>query len=124
MLPRFKNLQLRIPFIEPHHLIDCLGINEIVSSTSISTATTGRRDFTDRVWARDQTCVITGAPQLICQAAHLIPRSKGDNVRVTFSFRYEFLMLQTSICSISLAFGRDRTMIFTWIVSMTPEMVY
>ena len=107
MLPCFKNLQLRISFIEPQRLVDCFGINERVSSTSTSTTTTGRRDFTDRVWARDQTCVITGAPQLICQAAHLIPRSKGDNVRVTFSFRYEFLMLQTSICLMSLAFGRE-----------------
>jgi hypothetical protein len=39
-----------------------------------------RADFRDDVEDRDESCVVTGAPSLMCQATHLLPHSKGDTV--------------------------------------------
>jgi hypothetical protein len=40
-----------------------------------------RADFRDRIVDRDGTCVSTGEQASLCTACHIIPHSKGDNVR-------------------------------------------
>lgn len=50
-----------------------------------SRATYRRGRFRARVEKRDETCVLTGAPENYCDAAHMIGFSKGDKVCV-FSF--------------------------------------
>lgn len=46
-----------------------------------SSRTSVRRDkFRDDVEQRDGRCVVTGGPSYLCDAAHLLPHSKGDTV--------------------------------------------
>jgi len=37
-----------------------------------------------KILSRDGTCVMSGSEILLCEAAHLIPHSKGDAVRGSF----------------------------------------
>ncbi|KAI9566899.1 hypothetical protein HD554DRAFT_2315281 [Boletus coccyginus] len=56
--------------------VDYAGLNDKVTSSS---QTPRRSDFRDDVGRRDGgVCVITGAAGEHCEAAHLIPESKGD----------------------------------------------
>ncbi len=48
-----------------------------VTSSQMSTH---RDDFWEDVEDRDGSCVATGAPRDFCDAAHLLPHSKGDTV--------------------------------------------
>jgi len=49
--------------------------------TVTSSRTNTRRDnFRGDVEDRDRSCVVTGVPHRACQAAHLLPHSKGDTV--------------------------------------------
>ena len=49
--------------------------------TVTSSGTSSRRDgFRDEVENRDEVCVVTGGPGFLCDAAHLLPHSKGDKV--------------------------------------------
>lgn len=46
-----------------------------------STGTSSRRDaFRHDVEMRDTRCVVTRAPPLFCDAAHILPHGKGDRV--------------------------------------------
>ena len=59
-----------------------------------------RRDFRERIIARDGTCVITGDLADNCTACHILPHSKGDDVRLYDffqSFNSEFFTPQLSI---------------------------
>jgi hypothetical protein len=46
-----------------------------------SRATTRRNDLRDDLIERDQTCILTRVRATRCDAAHLVSRSKGDEVR-------------------------------------------
>ena len=74
----------------PDHcaFVDHEGIND-----RMTTITTDRlANFRDNVVRRDgRACVVTKVDEGICDAAHLIPHSKGDEVRFVVS-SYNHLM--------------------------------
>ncbi|SRR5258708_7946533 len=54
---------------------------KLADRTVTSSRTSTRRDdFREDVEGRDGSCVVTGDPASVCQAAHLLPHSKGDTV--------------------------------------------
>ncbi|KAH9072334.1 hypothetical protein EDB83DRAFT_2362411 [Lactarius deliciosus] len=58
--------------------VDYNGLNETLTSTD---STPCRHDFRDEVIKRDgESCTITGQSADICDAAHIIPRCKSDEV--------------------------------------------
>jgi len=57
--------------------VDIEGLNDRVTSTS-SVMTRRSRRFRGQILQRDGSCVITGKRAERCDAAHLIPRAKGD----------------------------------------------
>lgn len=70
-----RNL-LFIPTL-PIRLIDSHGLDHLTSS---QVTTESRDDFQDEVYGRDESCVITGQTVDVCEAAYLIPHSKGSQV--------------------------------------------
>ena len=50
-------------------------------TTDASDLTERRTDFRRRVIARDNSCLLTADPVFVCDACHILPHSKGDNVR-------------------------------------------
>jgi hypothetical protein len=63
--------------------LDPLWLDEDVMNdrTSFESASTARRqDFRQDIIDRDGTCVVTGASPRYCQACHIIPHSRGDEV--------------------------------------------
>jgi hypothetical protein len=73
----------RCAFVDYEALNDRITTNE---------GTARRRDFRDNVVQRDgPACVVTQADSSACDAAHLIPHSKGDEVRFVVS-SYNHLM--------------------------------
>ena len=69
--------------------IDCEALNDRITSTEGSTSDGG---FRSNVIRRDgPACVVTGTEAYHCDAAHLIPHSKGDEVRFVVS-SYNHLM--------------------------------
>ncbi|KAH7886545.1 hypothetical protein F5I97DRAFT_1004534 [Phlebopus sp. FC_14] len=65
---------------EQFHLVDYNALNDRVTSSGL---TPGRAGFRDNILNRDGSCVITRADSRICDAAHIIPRYKGDEY-ITF----------------------------------------
>jgi len=61
-------------------LVDTQGINDRVSDL-YSNANESHAEFAGAITERDERCVMSGRVRLFCDAAHLIPRSKGDEVR-------------------------------------------
>jgi hypothetical protein len=59
------------------NFIDHNGLNERVTSTAKTPHAT---DFRKRIVNRDRSCIVTGETADVCDAAHLIPHSKGDTV--------------------------------------------
>jgi hypothetical protein len=59
------------------NFIDHNGLNERVTSTAKTPHAT---DFRKRIVNRDRSCIVTGETADVCDAAHLIPHSKGDAV--------------------------------------------
>ena len=57
--------------------VDSKGLNERVTS-SASAQHSG--EFRGQILQRDGSCVITGEEAELCDAAHLIPSVKGDEV--------------------------------------------
>ncbi|KAH9051000.1 hypothetical protein EDB83DRAFT_2226619, partial [Lactarius deliciosus] len=57
--------------------VDLHGLNDQKTSTTEQTKCSS--DFRMKVMARDKSCVITQEPLDDCDAAHLIPQSKGDD---------------------------------------------
>ncbi|KAI9460008.1 hypothetical protein HD554DRAFT_2176781 [Boletus coccyginus] len=55
--------------------------------TSNSEATSRAADFRSDVVERDRMCVLTGDEEEDCDAAHLLPRSKGDEYIETYTQR-------------------------------------
>ena len=69
--------------------VDHSGLNERLTTTE---GTARRGKFRDDVARRDgPACVVTGKKEAHCDAAHLIPHSKGDEVRFVVS-SYNHLM--------------------------------
>ena len=69
--------------------VDYEGLNDRITTTE---GTTRRRYFRDDVVQRDgPACVVTEVGEAHCDAAHLIPHSKGDGVRFVVS-SYNHLM--------------------------------
>jgi hypothetical protein len=63
---------------EPYVYVDYLVLNDRVTS---STQTQSREEFHDNVIERDGPfCIITREAARFCDASHIIPRSKGDEV--------------------------------------------
>ncbi len=58
--------------------VDFQGLNDQVTPSNIRTER--MRNFRVQIVERDGSCVITGELAEICDAAHLIPRAKGDKV--------------------------------------------
>ena len=59
------------------HFVDHKGFNDEYTS---STATPRRSHFRGDVCTRDQRCVVTRKVREGCDAAHIVPRSKGSDV--------------------------------------------
>ena len=69
--------------------VDYEGLNDRITTTE---GTARRSDFRNNVIRRDgHACVITKEGEKDCDAAHLIPHSKGDAVRFVVS-SYNHLM--------------------------------
>jgi len=66
-------------FLDPPRLVDVDAIDDRTSDAS--ELSDRRADFRDRIVDRDGTCVSTGEQAELCIACHIIPHSKGDNVR-------------------------------------------
>ena len=61
------------------HLVDVAAMDDRTSDLSVLTVR--RADFRERLINRDRTCVISGEPVHNCTACHIIPHSKGNDVR-------------------------------------------
>jgi hypothetical protein len=66
-------------FLDPTRLVDVEAKDDRTSDASELSDRSA--DFRTRVVSRDGTCVSTGEPAGLCIACHIIPHSKGDNVR-------------------------------------------
>jgi hypothetical protein len=66
-------------FLDPPRLVDVDALDDRTSDAS--ELSDRRADFRDRIVDRDGTCVNTGEQVGHCTACHIIPHSKGDNVR-------------------------------------------
>ena len=76
-------------FPGPCAFVDIEGLNDRITTTE---GTARRADFRDDVLRRDgPACVITEVGVRHCDAAHLIPHSKGNEVRFVVS-SYNHLM--------------------------------
>ncbi|KAN0082940.1 hypothetical protein V8E55_008735 [Tylopilus felleus] len=61
---------------DEYRLVDYKAFNDRCTSTA---ATPRHANFRGRICSRDVGCVITRSPSEECDAAHIIPRSKGSN---------------------------------------------
>ena len=69
--------------LQKNVLLDYEGLNDRLTSTA---QTPRSADFRDDVARRDgHTCAISQVAEEHCDAAHLIPRSKGEQVRFVVS---------------------------------------
>lgn len=66
-------------FSEEPRLVDHQAINDRSSYTS--DVTERKADFIEGIADRDETCRNTREQAMHCTACHIIPHSKGDNVR-------------------------------------------
>jgi hypothetical protein len=74
-----RSLLTLLTFSGEPRLIDIDAIDDRTSDAS--DLSERRADFRQRVIDRDGTCVITGDYAVNCTACHILPHSKGDNVR-------------------------------------------
>jgi hypothetical protein len=78
--------------------VDHQGLDD--RSTLTSTDQTPRRhDFSGDILRRDgHACVVTHLPEWVCDAVHLIPWSKGDEVRfVINSYKYWMTLFSSTL---------------------------
>jgi hypothetical protein len=69
----------------PYPLIDHQALNGRITS---SASTRRRTDFNESVVQRDgNLCVISSESAPLCDAAHIIPLAKGDEVNIVFVTR-------------------------------------
>ena len=74
------------------------GMSAKLNERETSTARTPRAtDFRTRIVNRDQSCVVTTRDPRACDAAHLIPRSKGDAVGYLLPYLISVLIWVFSI---------------------------
>jgi hypothetical protein len=74
--------------------VDHEGLNDRITTTE---GTIRRRNFRDDVVQRDgPACVVTEEGEYECEAAHLIPHSKGDEVRFVVSSYNHLITLFSS----------------------------
>jgi hypothetical protein len=71
--------------VDPPRLVDIEGLNDRESDT-LSSAHSSSADFAQGLVQRDGTCVLINADREVCDAAHLIPLSKGDAVSLFLSY--------------------------------------
>ena len=64
---------------EEPRLVDPQAINN--RSSDASDVTEGRADFIEGIVDRDETCRGIGEQVMHCTVCHIIPHSKGENVR-------------------------------------------
>jgi hypothetical protein len=96
-------IAVHVVSISPGHCAfvdyECLDDRSYHTSTTTeesTDSTTSCRDFRDDVVRRDgPACVVTKMEEYICDAVHLIPHSKGDEVRFVVS-SYNYLMTSYS----------------------------
>jgi hypothetical protein len=70
-------------YIDALHAIDPEGIS--TASASANASAESRHSFREGLIARDGSqCVISGAPLITVDAAHIIPKSKGNEVSIPF----------------------------------------
>jgi hypothetical protein len=72
--------------LDEPRLLDADGIDGRTSDAS--SLSTRRAAFRQELIDRDTTCVLIGSPADDCDACHIIPRSKGDEVRPEMSPRF------------------------------------
>ncbi|KAG8221107.1 hypothetical protein J3R82DRAFT_2630 [Butyriboletus roseoflavus] len=74
----FENLEHEYYYTpnDTYHLTDYQAFNDGITSTA---ATPRRTNFREDIRRRDNSCVITGRSHEFCDAAHIIPNSKGSN---------------------------------------------
>jgi hypothetical protein len=63
-------------------LIDRFGVNDRVSDSE-SSSTVSQDEFRTTLIARDGCCVVTGWDASLCDACHIIPKTKGSKVRIS-----------------------------------------
>ena len=85
-------IQLIVLSADDPRLVDVKGMNDQVSDFNSDT-NESHGEFASAITGRDETCVISGRVRFFCDAAHLIPRSKGDEVRVYFTISLPELTL-------------------------------
>jgi len=69
--------------LEACAFIDSEGLNDRMTAT---VGTAGLHRFKDNIIQRDgPACVVSQVRKEVCDAVHLIPRSKGDEVRFVVS---------------------------------------
>ena len=63
--------------LEAPRLVDVYACDDRVTSSRLTTA---RGDFLEEVIERDQCCIASGIKKTVCDACHILPYSKGDEV--------------------------------------------
>ena len=88
--------------------LDPLWLEQVMNDRSSfeSAHTAHRQDFRQDIIDRDATCVVTNATQHICQACHIIPHSRGDQVSQKISPRLLQAYSSRSIFRISQFIGK------------------
>jgi len=87
------------PLLEPRW-VDVDMMNDRISYTSAQTSR--RADFRRDIIDRDVTCVMSGSPPEGCQACHIVPHTRGDQVcpNISWSFQaYPVQVYYQSRCS-------------------------
>ncbi len=95
---------------------DCVTYNE-------SSLSSHRAEFTEAVFDRDgEACLVTGDYGPYCDACHMIPHSKGSDVRIRQSYFASFLTMR-SIYQDSSAHGVQHTVLLKkWMILTTHAM--
>jgi hypothetical protein len=63
--------------------------------------------FESGIAARDQTCVVTGMSREGCNAVHIIPHTKGDNVRLNSAHHYLLYSNNCWCSTLQVLFDRE-----------------
>ncbi len=87
------------------------GRTSMWSGPTESSLSSHKAEFIEVMFDRDgETCVVTGDHELFCEACHIIPHSKGNDVRFHQSYFVSLLTVQ-SIYQASSVYGVQRTVL-------------
>ena len=92
--------------------VDHHGLDEKITTTTL---TPRRHAFRDDALQRDAFCVATGEPAQFCDATHLAPKSKGDDVT------FVIILCDSSIIFCSSTFRRFSTIV---LLVITPRLQF